>query len=710
MVSSRFAATTVVSERLVNNCLSTYLASRVNPRTEQVVVPVPVTIQGVAQQVVLSADLSVISVRATLVPNPTRTVSLLFRIFAAVSLTAWRGSGTIAPSGVPVNVGLRLPLASFDVGAVVQLSVDAPLVSQVVGDQFQLGVDLNLARVTRFAVETIQPAVPGQYGQALNTALADPAVPAALTQALRQLGKSGIMPATNALVPAFYDLTMQRPLSPAQLWFSVRVPATELVVRVGAGRVSAGVNVAPYTAAAAASLSDFLPESEADRRRPADVETVANLQFVEDFLNAEVFTRMRGEFVAAGLRLNRVSSFEFKTIGTKVGFREGIAMTIELTYFTDSFFHFVVAGTTAVDATVTLHAYPSLKYGRLYYELNDIDIDLPPWVTTAMLGVAFIAAPLALTISILMDKLLHDVKADLLNSAAGAAFSNSLALEQAIALPGTAGPKYQLSDVQIGMNTTASFKVLSVSGDFGPSSRDVPRLTCNVEELSTAVPPGWVNYEIHKTGSLPGFVIVSLYIPDGLVHPKDPSVHVRWDVLLNGTLITSAGRDTLLSGAGARELRVIPLLFTNPNKSDQELTIVCRLYRPLGNLSDEYLNQAITIFSDDPRPPELKPYVRWSHWVTHWNGHRFVTRFRRSKIHKIPGKGGCRFSGQFLNPALLAPKKFGSIRHMVDLPFDGPFEAHRDQLCDYCFFGGPDKHGRVTLSVDLTAVGSRHTP
>ena len=82
-----------------------------------------------------------------------------------------------------------------------------------------------------------------------------------------------------------------------------------------------------------------------------------------------------------------------------------------------------------------------------------------------------------------------------------------------------------------------------------------------------------VDYEIRQIGELPGFIIVSLFVPDGLIHPLDPSVRVRWDVLFNDRPVPSQGRDVRLRDSNAKELRVLPILFTKPNKSDQEISI-----------------------------------------------------------------------------------------------------------------------------------------
>jgi hypothetical protein len=695
MASPNYAATTVISERLINRCLTTYLANLAGPQSANVSLAVPQIIAGTPRTVFFDAEFFVISVKASLLPNPQGIITLTFRFYADATVTAWSGPSRFA-----------VPLASFSPEIVLSCSVSVPMVAQVVGAQFQLGANLSLANVSSFSLDLLRPSLPSGYQAAVTTALANPAVPAALTGILRGLAAGGILPATNGMVPAFYDMTMQRPLNPSQQWFNVRVPVTQLVFQVGYKKLTVGVNVAPYTVASLGALSDFISPDPEDRRQTVDVETTANLQFLEDFLNNEVFPRMRNEFIAQQLRLNQVSSFSFKTIGTQVGYREGLEMVLDLTYWTDNFGHFVIAGTTAVNARVTMHGYPRIQYGRLYFVVNDLNIKLPPWVTAATIALQCVLPLLSLAIPILVDKLLHDTAADVLNSFNGAAISNSLGLKEELLLPGTRGPLYGMTNVSVGMNANLPFKVFEVSGDFGPPARITPRLTCNVEEVSTKIPPGFDQFDIRNIGQLPGYVIVSLYVPDGLIHPRDPSVRVRWQVLFNGTPVGSLSRDVPLRDANSKELRVIPLLFTNPNRTDQDIAILCRLYRPLGTSTEEFLNQRINVFSVDPRPDDQKPYIQWSHIAKFWNGYKWVYRLRHSKIHKLPGKGGCKFSNQYLNPALRSKGKFGSIRHFVDLPFEPvQLQQNLSLVCPYCFFGGPDKTpGRtITQSLDLAS-------
>lgn len=697
-----FAASTVISERLINSCIRTYLANLINPTSGSFSITVPQVVSGVQQTVLFAGEFSVLSIAASLQPNAQGHVRLSVRFYGDATVTAWKTSSS--PS---------LPVATFSPEIVVSTVLDLPLIAQVVGDQFQFGIGLTSVTVQSFSLDLLTPSLPDAYQAALNMALSDPLVLNALTTTLRGLASGGSLPATTAMIPAFYDIKRDRPLSPGQEWFHVRLPATGLIFKVSSKRLAAGINVAPFTAATLADLSDHLSADPDNRLDTVDVETTANLQFLEDFLNAQVFPVMRDEFIAQQLRLNRVNSFTFKPVGTHIGFQQGVEVNLDLTYWTDSFIQFNIFGNSKVSASATINGYPAIQYGRLYFKVNFVDIDLPTWVTLATIAINVFLPFLGVAVPILLDKLLQDTAADVIQNANGGGTDNSLDLGQVVLLPKTTGPPYRMTKISVGMNTVPGFKVLTVSGRFGPLANSVPRLTCSVEEISTQIPPGGDPFDIRKIGILPGFVIVSLFVPDGFLNHKDPSVWVRWEVLFNGKIVPGVGKEMRLRDPDAKEIRVIPLLFTNPNRTDQELSITCRLYRPLGPVTEEFLNQRVNVLSVDPRPDDQKPYVQWSHWARFWNGFKYVDRPRQSKIHKLPGKGGCKFSNQFLNPALRGRKKFASIRHFVDLPFEIlAIQENLDLVCPYCFFGGPDKAflKLVDMTIDLASRTSRTNP
>ena len=96
------------------------------------------------------------------------------------------------------------------------------------------------------------------------------------------------------------------------------------------------------------------------------------------------------------------------------------------------------------------------------------------------------------------------------------------------------------------------------------------------------------------------------------------------------------------------------------------------------------------------------PFVQWDHTVcvprieeikgilrqTGWNYEN-----RSSKIHKTKLPGRCRMAGRF------SESVWPINMHYADqLPF--PSETlvqNRELLCDYCFFGGPDKEEPLPL-------------
>jgi hypothetical protein len=139
---------------------------------------------------------------------------------------------------------------------------------------------------------------------------------------------------------------------------------------------------------------------------------------------------------------------------------------------------------------------------------------------------------------------------------------------------------------------------------------------------------------------------------------------VRCETYLNGNPVPQYTREWRYFGrpaavslngppvkAGVLDIDTINIV--SPKKPDQELRITCRLNRTVAGATEVLFNGTAYLLSIDLRPDEVKPYVRWANWVTYWNGYRKVKIIRRSKIHKAPGKGGCRFSNQYLRPACI---------------------------------------------------------
>jgi hypothetical protein len=217
-------------------------------------------------------------------------------------------------------------------------------------------------------------------------------------------------------------------------------------------------------------------------------------------------------------------------------------------------------------------------------------------------------------------------------------------------------------------------------------------------------------------------MVATLSVPRGLVQTKDPTLRVCFETYLNGMPVPEYTRDmrfssmlpVLIDGLPikANVLNIDTIRFVPPSRLDQEVRIYCRLYRSLGGLTEDLFSDSIYILSVDSRPDDVKPFVQWAHRVTYYTNHKRVQVVRRSKIHKVPGKGGCRFSNQYLVSSMSAKTKFYSIRRFTGLPFEmRDINDHRDKVCPYCFFGGPDKFVPVTSQFDITgAVGKLFKP
>jgi hypothetical protein len=120
------------------------------------------------------------------------------------------------------------------------------------------------------------------------------------------------------------------------------------------------------------------------------------------------------------------------------------------------------------------------------------------------------------------------------------------------------------------------------------------------------------------------------------------------------------------------------------------LRIAVRVYRPLGPQISEILNDGITLEIRGPLAPGA--YARWRYDVK--NPHVAfdvvndtyayageLLRHRQSRFHRTD------------RPCAMANKQSRYAYHtdVLDaLPFPvSDITAHRFQLCDYCFFGGP---------------------
>lgn len=186
-------------------------------------------------------------------------------------------------------------------------------------------------------------------------------------------------------------------------------------------------------------------------------------------------------------------------------------------------------------------------------------------------------------------------------------------------------------------------------------------------------------------------------------HPADPQLFVRWTVRREDnnavvldetlpTLNTYGPADTISLGLTAAQAGGL----VGAAKMDVSVTV----FRALGATTTNLLSDTLRVAIHDPID-ESHPYVRWSHSVTvpvvqvDANGSQTRTGkqsvARASKLHRTDFPGRCLMVGQ-ISPKPLQARPDASIQYLDALPFPRvDLVAHRHEVCDYCFFGGPTK-------------------
>ena len=168
-----------------------------------------------------------------------------------------------------------------------------------------------------------------------------------------------------------------------------------------------------------------------------------------------------------------------------------------------------------------------------------------------------------------------------------------------------------------------------------------------------------------------------------LFRMDDPTVRVAWQIAAP-ELTDNFSSDTRLVTAGS-------LQTTIPAGQDiyahvTQWTISARIYRPLGDRTDEIWSQSILLSRQDVLDLDYF-YVKWTNQVyfrspdntTYWS------RKRTSVLHKTDPQQRC---GNVAKAAVAHPV---GLIYTNDLPFPAE-EANanrRGVYCDYCFFRGP---------------------
>lgn len=332
-------------------------------------------------------------------------------------------------------------------------------------------------------------------------------------------------------------------------------------------------------------------------------------------------------------------------------------------------------------------------------EVYDIDIQTPFWLDF-LVGVGYVSGFLLLT----PDPFIGSFFFILLTEFVSSVFPNiirSQEVEQGnkinlllagnltnirTSLPGTELPicSIRMTDFVIentGMN--GWFNFIPETNEYNP-------LTINGKNSASA-------YGIDVSNK--DKIIVKFSLPKkGYYHPEDPLIRLRWTVYKD-ELLMILKENNLKQPIDSDPYSIEIDRSSEEMQTYSSFTIYCRVYRPWGDFTEEVFKSQHTIQVFD-KLDRRKKYVYWGPHRVFWkeyatrksNPNRINDKWywngadRKSKIHKTDFDVRCKFATEY------SVNEDNKLHYIDDLPFPvADIETHRDMLCDFCFFGGPDK-------------------
>ncbi|NUP05873.1 MAG: hypothetical protein HOW73_07435 [Polyangiaceae bacterium] len=330
----------------------------------------------------------------------------------------------------------------------------------------------------------------------------------------------------------------------------------------------------------------------------------------------------------------------------------------------------------------SLRIRPNVSGGRIGFELYDLQITALPWwvYVVSAIATAIFPAVVPPTVVSVVDSIEWNLQVQLQRTLSS------------VTAPGSV--TFTLPDVPYPRVTFRTNRMLASSEGLFATSM----ITAGWAAASWIDGPGSVSVE-----SL-GPVRYQLRFAERLILPRDTSVRVRWTLLESRSGATLAVQDRGGLEPGATEL---PFDVSNPAwRTFTSYRIQCRVYRPVLSQTEELFQEEKTLTVSD-RLDRGRPFVRWRHSVyvpnvrvSYDQGRRvdqilgYDSVVRQSKIHRTAYPGRCRFATQYSSHVRFdgTPDR-PMLEYLDTLPF--PVEElpqNRRQVCDYCFFGGPDKN------------------
>ena len=312
---------------------------------------------------------------------------------------------------------------------------------------------------------------------------------------------------------------------------------------------------------------------------------------------------------------------------------------------------------------------------ELWFDPQDIHVDVDrDWWVIVLEGIGALFAGIGyLIVESFVDMVRGNVTSGIEQNDASQAARN-----QEFTIPGVSRPSMRLRIETFECHAEGMYSGNTIKPQFWWATLDGPKVIA-VEEALVEV----IRYRI----GLP---------PDAL--PDDPELRIRWTLRRTDTndILSSPDTQAQASLTFSFDGTIVPFLQVS------QLSIEWRVYRTLGAGTEEiYSGQQYIDITD--YVDRSHPYVRWDHEVDlpivrvePDDSQTLVGReiiLRHSAIHRTALPGRCRMLRRYSLTRLLHPDQPGyPLIYMDDLPFPLADIIHnRAQLCDYCFFGGPDK-------------------
>ncbi len=165
----------------------------------------------------------------------------------------------------------------------------------------------------------------------------------------------------------------------------------------------------------------------------------------------------------------------------------------------------------------------------------------------------------------------------------------------------------------------------------------------------------------------------------------DPEARIRWQIrrIDTGQPVYTIERSASDSKATRISVNFADLGGYDPTVSAFQVQV--RVFRPGGWIGFDYFNRTLKMIIED-RLDRSHPYVRWHRDIVALSLGKIVIH-RRSALHRTAYPGRCNFADRYSYKLDVPPQ------YLDELPFPvAEIQGHRKEICDYCFYGGPDKH------------------